>query len=161
MKRRHVVSILVAGAGALVGCRSLRVDGGLYRPSELTATAAAEVPTTTPTPRPTLEKLAYLVGGDVWIKELPVGAARRLTRDGHNAQPRWSPSGAWLAYRSDQTLWLVRASDSDAKPISQMAPSADLDFVWSPLLDGGRELIAYVADAGLFTADPNGPNPRN
>lgn len=151
MRRRDVLGILIAGSGAAIGCRSLRVDGGLYRPAELTATAVAAVPTVAPTPTPQLGQVAYVNGGDIWVKELPDGAARRLTQDGRNSTPRWSLSGAWLAYRKDQMLWVSRTTGAEAKPLFTLTTA--LDFTWSPLV-GHAERLAGMSDLGLVTVAP-------
>ncbi|MEJ2352594.1 MAG: hypothetical protein P8Y03_22640, partial [Anaerolineales bacterium] len=42
---------------------------------------------------PDLGKLAYVQGGDLWVKTLPDGEPQQLPTDGLNTQPRWSPSG--------------------------------------------------------------------
>ncbi len=54
-----------------------------------------------------LGMLAYLKGGDWWVKELPGGQAQRLTTDERSARPTWSPSGQWLTYLKDGELWVV------------------------------------------------------
>ena len=82
--------ILIAGLFS-VACGSFQVEAGFKQPAELTATAVAQS-APTPTPKPQLGKLAFVRGGDVWVKELPDGEAMRLTRDGRNSEPRWSGS---------------------------------------------------------------------
>ena len=52
----------------------------------------ATLTTPTPTLVPDLGKLAYAQGGDIWGKTLPKGEPQRLTGDGCNREPRWSPS---------------------------------------------------------------------
>lgn len=37
-----------------------------------------------------LGKVAYIAGGDVWMKGLKTSRQARLTRDGRNSHPRWS-----------------------------------------------------------------------
>jgi Tol biopolymer transport system component len=76
-----------------------------------TSNAAAQPPS----PSSNLGALAYIQGGNVWVKELPAGEPRRLTTDGHNANPRWSPSGEWLAFSKDNQSWVIRKSGADAK----------------------------------------------
>ena len=59
------------------------------------------------TPTPTsinLGRLAYVQGGDIWVKTLPYGPPQRLTTDGRNKEPSWSPSGDWLAFRKERQL---------------------------------------------------------
>lgn len=86
--------------------------------------------------------LAYIKEGDLWVKPLPDGQAQRLTRDGHCASPRWSPSGQWLAYHKDYELWVVRSLGADARTLS---PSAKVNtFAWSPVSD----TLAYTTRTG-------------
>jgi DNA-binding CsgD family transcriptional regulator len=47
--------------------------------------------------RPELGKIAFVVEGNVWVKELPNGTLRQLTNDGTAWFPRWSASGKWLS----------------------------------------------------------------
>ncbi|MGE0134087.1 MAG: LuxR C-terminal-related transcriptional regulator [Dehalococcoidia bacterium] len=46
-----------------------------------------------------LGKLVWVRDGDLWVRTLPAGQPRRLTSDGGNSLPRWSPSGEWVLYR--------------------------------------------------------------
>ena len=88
---------------------------------------------------PVLGTLAYIQGGDVWVKELPDGEPKRLTTDGRNRSPRWSPSGDWLAFykgnspsavsREGDQVWVIRKSGISA----QAFPNCSLD--WSPASD--------------------------
>ncbi|HRC62852.1 MAG TPA: hypothetical protein PLX85_06465, partial [Dehalococcoidia bacterium] len=49
-----------------------------------------------------LGKLVWVRDGDLWVRTLPDGEPRRLTSDGGNSLPRWSPSGEWVLYRHGQ-----------------------------------------------------------
>src|SRR5690349_12084937 len=65
--------------------------------AEVNATATptlvpSEIPTIVP-PASTPARVAYVSGGDIWIKLLPDGDAQRLTKDGLNNTPSWSGSG--------------------------------------------------------------------
>jgi hypothetical protein len=76
-------------------------------------TQVATLTTPTPTLVPDLGKLAYVQGGDIWGKTLPKGEPQRLTGDGCNREPRWSPSAEWLAFRKgDDQVWVMRADRS-------------------------------------------------
>jgi Tol biopolymer transport system component len=82
-------------------------------------------------------------GGDIWVKGLPTGQSQRLTADGHNQGPRWSPSGQWLAFRREEQVWLARVDGSGLIPLEEgRAVNA---FAWSPVDDR----LAYVSGAGL------------
>jgi len=92
-----------------------------------------------PTPAPDLGKLVYLQGGDIWVKELPDGEPQRLTDDGRNLQPRWSPSGEWLAFRKDdRQVWVMRTDGRHFGPLNNGAAIGF--FAWSPVNDR----LAYV-----------------
>ncbi|GBD08811.1 Protein TolB [Candidatus Thermoflexus japonica] len=126
----------------LLGCGTFNVSGRLVRPDEATATAQA---VRSPTPEPELGRLAYVQGGDVWAKDLPDGQPRRLTSDGRNREPRWSPSGRWLAFRKgDYQVWVMRADSGAAYPLNQGGTVGA--FVWSPTEDR----LAYVAPDGAL-----------
>ncbi len=132
----------------------------------------------TPTP-PDLGRLAYIQGGDIWVKALPGGQPRRLTTDGHNRAPAWSPSGNWIAFRKDwavllerdvpcdvpkpsrelcrefvsspqQQVWLIEPESGDLTPVNQ-GLSVD-GFAWSPVQDR----LAYVAVDALQTVNADG-----
>ncbi len=107
-----------------------------------TQVATLAVPTYTPTP--SLGKLAYVQGGDIWVKALPDGEPQRLTTDGRNSTPRWSPSGEWLAFRKDVQVWLIRADGSDLHPIDKRGPVSV--FAWSSV----ENRLAYVAGSGIL-----------
>ena len=68
----------------------------------------------TPTPIPDdacLGWLAYVFDGDIWVKVLPDGQPQRITDDGVNDSPRWSPSGRWLAFRKRDSTVAALAGD--------------------------------------------------
>jgi Tol biopolymer transport system component len=102
-----------------------------------TQVATLAVPTSTPTP--SLGKLAYVQGGDIWVKALPDGEPQRLTTDGRNSAPRWSFSGVWLTFHKGDDLWIMRTDDTDAR---QLPTTSLRDYVWSPVADR----LAYIDD---------------
>ena len=108
-------------------------------------------PTETPTPEvtatPELGKLIYVRGSDIWLKDLPGGEAQRLTTDGQNREPRWSPSAEWLAFRKgDDLVWMMRVDGSDARPLNEGAGVGA--FAWSPTEDR----LAYITGTGALVA---------
>jgi dipeptidyl aminopeptidase/acylaminoacyl peptidase len=142
--------------------------------SEL-ATAVAP-PTTAPT---TIGRVAYIKGGDLWYVVVPTGPHQRLTIDGYNHEPRWSPSGEWLAYRKDRTVLLeretpCRESLRQGEPPCRETVSTFQEQVWtmrrtgeaSRVLNLGitvrrfawspqSDRLAYVSDQGhLQVLDP-------
>jgi Tol biopolymer transport system component len=99
-----------------------------------------------------LGKLAYVQGGDIWVRSLPDGEPQQLTTDDHNQGPRWSPSGEWLAFwKTGSQVWLMRADGSDARPLTD---GLDVPiFAWAPTMDR----LAYVTDGGeLHVVDADG-----
>lgn len=136
----------------------------------------------TPTPLPpVLGRIAYVQGGDLWVKALPNGRALRLTTDGRNRepQPRWSPSGEWLAFRTERQVimqpdaecdipssrrttcgsvpvlqkqvWLIGEDGSHARVLNR-GFSVEA-FAWSP----ARDRIAFVSnDAGVQIENADG-----
>jgi Tol biopolymer transport system component len=141
------------------------------------ATRVAAQSTLTPAP-PSLGYLAYVQGGDIWIKTLPTGTPQRLTTDGHNTSPSWSPSGQWLAFRKERQamadqeceiprlrpqaclesvpalqkqVWVVEAESNSAHLLSQ---GASIDaFAWSPVDD---RLAYSTAKNGLSMINADG-----
>ena len=95
--------------------------------------------------------LAYVQGGDIWVRHLPDGEPRRLTTDGRNLEPRWSPSGAWLAYRKGEfQVWLYNLRDGEARPLNEGRTVEG--FNWSPLADQ----IAYASGSELYVESGDG-----
>lgn len=102
---------------------------------------------------PQLGKVAYVQAGDIWVKELPEGEARRITQDGNNDTPLWSPSGEWLAFRKGKQVWVARASGADAHQVQ--GDDVGL-FSWSPISDH----LAYVTTEGLQVVNADGSDKR-
>ena len=145
--------------------------------SRLATRVAAQATPTPPAPL-SLGYLAYVQGGDIWVKTLPTGTPQRLTTDGHNTNPRWSPSGQWLAFRKERQamvkqecdipslrpqiclesvpmlqmqVWVVEADGNSMHLLSQ---GASIDaFAWSPVDD---RLAYSTAKNGLSTINANG-----
>ncbi len=97
----------------------------------------------TPATQPGLGKLVYVSAGELWVVTLPDSEPQRLTSDGLNREPRWSPSGEWLAfYKGTDQVWISEADGSAAHPLSNAGPLGA--FAWSPV----KDQIAYVANDG-------------
>jgi len=138
MKKYRFLLLTLLLLSALVACRGT-LEVGIER-------------TPTPTPTANLGKLAYVQGGDIWVKALPDGEPQRFTTDGQNREPRWSASGQWLAFRKgDFQVWGMRADGSEAHPLNEGATVSA--FAWAPGVDrlayvaGDNELQAINADA--------------
>ncbi len=123
--------LLLAALASAVACNS---------PFALTVEATL----TAPVPAANLGKVAYIQGGDIWVKALPDGEPRRFTDDGHNSEPRWSPSGRWLAFRKDVEVWVVDAEGNNAHVLDNRAPVNV--FAWSPVEDR----LAYISGSGTL-----------
>ncbi len=100
------------------------------------------------TPAASLGMVAYIQGGDLWVKALPDGEPQRLTEDGRSRAPQWSPSGRWLAlWRGDGELWVLAADGSTARRVDTTAGW----FTWSSVddllaLNAGGALVVERAD---------------
>lgn len=118
------------------------------------ATQVATLTVPTFTPMPSLGKLAYVHGGDIWVKNLPDGEPLRLTTDGRNSAPRWSPSGEWIAFRKGdlEQVWVIRANGTEARSLQAVPHGA---FVWSPVTDR----LAYADGNELKAVNADGSNP--
>lgn len=111
------------------------------------ATAGAAT-TTAATAEVDLGKVAFVREGDIWVKDLPEGEERRLTSDGVNAEPKWSPSGEWLAFRKNAgELWLLPAGGGEARALVREELG---QFAWSPVSDH----LAFSAGGGLTVKTP-------
>jgi TolB protein len=96
-------------------------------------------------PSSELGKLVYVEGGDVWTLVLPDGEPQRLTTDGRNHAPHWSPSGEWVLFekpveRGAAELWVMRADGSDARRIDGVAYQ-QMSYGWAP----GEDRLAYLS----------------
>jgi len=164
------VGLVLVGLLALLLSNQARLEpgpvvGGPTTPAATASEAVAGSPTAppdlpSPTPEvgvgepvegpvdgPTLGRVAYVRDGELWVRALPAGEPVRLAGgDGPLtiSEPRWSPSGEWLAYRRDTAVWLVRANGQDAYAVDQ--GGVVNDFAWSPTEDR----LAYVAGSGVL-----------
>ncbi len=138
--------------------RVLQVGVETTPTTEATATTTASTPATQvatlAVPTPGLGKLAYVQGSDIWVKALPDGESQRLTSDGRNRAPRWSPSGQWLAFRKgEHQVWLMSADGNSARSLNEGA--AVNAFAWAP----AAERLAYVANGEMRAINADGSDP--
>ena len=103
-------------------------------------------------PSPDGTTLAFAALDRLYVRPIPDGEPRRLTElDMVEAQPAWSPDGAWIAFVTWSAdgghLYKVRA-DGSAPPVRlSTRPAIFQHPAWSP--DGGR-LVAIQGPARSF-----------
>lgn len=99
-------------------------------------------------------KIAFVKAGGLWVKALPNDKAQQIASGGHYREPRWSPSGNWLAYfRDSSQVRLMRPRDSESQVLHQALPVTC--FAWSPKEDR----IAYLASGVLWCITPEEHEP--
>ncbi len=125
---RNGLLILALALLSACGDSGTAAPGGQARAPEPEATAPAQ--STAPPAPGGLGTLAYIHQGDLWVRDLPAGAPRRLTSHGRASRPRWSPSGEWISFCGDSTLYIARADGADARIAGPCAEAA-----WSPVAD--------------------------
>ncbi|HXT19894.1 MAG TPA: hypothetical protein VN923_04010, partial [Thermoanaerobaculia bacterium] len=133
--------VYLPGTGTPIGQRRLaHLDGDVEQPL--------------PTPSRFYRNLVTSPGGrlaatildrdrsDVWIVDKKDGALQRLTFDGFNIEPVWSPDGQWVAYSSNRLgpFNVFRRRTDGSAPAERVMTSAHHQHPtsWSP---DGRELM--------------------
>ncbi|MFH1906413.1 MAG: hypothetical protein ABIL11_03365 [Chloroflexota bacterium] len=96
---------------------------------------------------PMLGKVAYVVGGDVWIYDLDATQTVRLTQDGYNSNPQWAFDGSKIAYRKKDQLWVMDLTAKQAFPVSELPVEW---FAWS---SSSSYLIYFSRGEGLIIWD--------
>ncbi|HEV8240454.1 MAG TPA: winged helix-turn-helix domain-containing protein [Thermoanaerobaculia bacterium] len=85
---------------------------------------------------------------DVWVVDPQDGAMSRLTFDGFNIEPVWSPDGAWVAYASNRSgpFNVYRRRTDGSQPAERLltSPHHQHPTSWSP--DGREMMIGEVGD---------------
>jgi Dipeptidyl peptidase IV (DPP IV) N-terminal region len=92
--------------------------------------------------------IAFVRGGNIYTinpeSATPANTVMRLTHDGRDSGPRWSPDGKQIAYLDRGNLWVMNANGSHKSRITNQAPAyTDSRPTWSP---NGR-YIAFVKTA--------------
>ena len=94
--------------------------------------------------------IAFVRNGNIYTinpqSTTPSSTVVRLTRDGHDSGPRWSPNGLQLAYLHKGNLWIMDANGSHKTRITSQAPAyTDARPSWSP---NGRYLAFVKTNKG-------------
>ena len=95
-------------------------------------------------PSPDGRRMAFTVLDRLYVMDLPNGTPKRLTTaDVVEAEPTWSPDGAWIAYvtwqREGGSMYKVRATGGSA-PVQLATESATYQHpAWAP--DGNRIVV--------------------
>lgn len=99
---------------------------------------------------PTLSRsdtVVYVRDGDLYTCALPGGATRRLTRDGGNQSPHWSPSGNWIIYyhqdSSDMSEYCLIRRDGTGRHTLPFISGRQPTYSFSPLTEEIAAVTAY------------------
>jgi Tol biopolymer transport system component len=93
-----------------------------------------------------LGTIAFVQGGDLWVRPLPDGRPRRLTSGIPIQSPRFSPSGQWIACRSEQAVHVLRTDGSTQRQL----PSGSV--TWVP----ARDVLVLSNRDGVRLLNTNG-----
>lgn len=157
MHLKHLAYLLPALLLMLGGCRAtlLQEQTNTLGSGSITPTGTVALSPAPTTASSTLGKVAFVQAGDIWVQDLPDGPPQRLTHDGQNDSPRWSPSGEWLSFVKSNHLWIIRASGTDAHAVEA---GATMPVAWSPVADR----IAYhrSPENGISSVNADGTQRR-
>jgi len=108
-----------------------------------------EVPESYSIPRlsPDGRHLAFDWAGDIWILDLERGTRTRLTVEGRNFSPIWTPDGFRIAFatsrsRSVDIYWKLADGSDEAMPLLARDPYPQIPLSWS--LDGQHLLFREI-----------------
>ena len=91
------------------------------------------------------ERIAFASGGDVYAYDVTLGTTTRLTFEGTNWYPVWSPDGATITFASNRTgsdgsdIFSVPVDGSDSPRRLLSRPNEQYAQGWAP--DGTRLLV--------------------
>ncbi|MCL5962186.1 MAG: hypothetical protein M1358_23200, partial [Chloroflexi bacterium] len=91
----------------------------------------------------------------IWTMKTTGGDLKRLTDQGSNTWPSWSPDNSKIAFVSDRDgnfeIYVINA-DGTAQQRLTFDPKSDVEPSWGP--DGSR--IIWNKDGGIYSMAPNG-----
>src|SRR5690348_2131744 len=94
-------------------------------------------------------RIAFVRAGNIYTIRPDGTGLTKLTSDGHDAGPRWSPHGQQIAFLDRGNLWVMKADGTGKTQITSAAPAfTDSRPSWSP---SGRYL-AFVRTAANATS---------
>jgi serine/threonine protein kinase len=83
---------------------------------------------------------------DIWIYDTERGAKRRLTHEGHNLEPVWTPDGTRLTFDSDKSVAEMQVNGSGSKETLLDGDRERFPCSWSP--DGQDLLFDEIGPSG-------------
>ena len=106
----------------------------------------------------------------LWVMNADGGGARPINpnnpvhqvSDGPSVQPRWSPDGQWISYRSRGLLFMIRP-DGSAPPVNLTYGRRGSAPVWTPdgnslvFVTGDAHGYGYAQIASIPSGIPDGP----
>ncbi len=130
------------------------------------AAAAEEAPLLAQSPTMSETQVVFEYGGYLWSVPRGGGEARQLTTGGHEARPKFSPDGKWIAftgqYDGNVDAYVMPADGGEPKRLT-WHPVADVVEGWTPdskkvLISSPRE--AYADFDRLYTVPVEGGVPE-
>jgi tricorn protease len=128
--------------------------------------AAEETPLLVQSPTMSRTQIVFGYGGYLWSVPREGGEARQLTTGGHEARPKFSPDGNWIAftgqYDGNVDAYVMPAEGGEPKRLT-WHPDSDVVVGWTP--DGKKVLIsspreAYADFDRLYTIPVDGGVPE-
>jgi tricorn protease len=128
--------------------------------------AAEEAPLLVQAPTMSKTQIVFVYGGYLWSVSREGGEARQLTTGGHEARPKFSPDGNWIAftgqYDGNIDAYVMPAGGGEPKRLT-WHPNPDVVAGWTPdgkkvLISSGRE--AYADFDRLYTVPIEGGVPE-
>ena len=97
--------------------------------------------------------LAFIRGGDIWLKSMADGSTKRLVEPAHaggNGSPVWSPDGSRIAFLTSKSgyaqVGVAEVETAEVQAIT-FVPRQHSDIAWSP--DGSTLVFVESTDSGL------------